>query len=115
MAVIDDLRQAVSSAVTAGSSAARAQGTALKGDFENLVKPQLDDILVQIEWITSQFAVGDIAQDQAEDDLTEQSHRIVPVILGVAELDELALQTIINAVMDALRAAVNKAAGIALL
>jgi hypothetical protein len=115
MAVIDDLRQAVSSAVAAGSTAARVQGTALKGDFENLVKPQLDDILVQIETITSQFVSGDISQDQAQDDLTEQCNRVTPVILGVAELAVLAVQAIINAVMDALKAVVNKAAGIALL
>jgi hypothetical protein len=81
MAVIDDLRHAVSSAVAAGSTAARVQGTALKGDFESLVKPQLDDILVEIEAITAQFVVGDIAQDQAQDDLTEQCNRVTPVIL----------------------------------
>jgi hypothetical protein len=37
------------------------------------------------------------------------------VILGVAELAKLAVQTIINAVMSALQSAVNKAAGVALL
>ncbi len=115
MAVIDDLRQAVSQALAAGSSAARAQGTALRGDFENLVRPQLDDVLVQIESISSQFVVGDIGEDQARDDLNEQSNRVVPLILGVTELSELALQTVINAVMDALKAAVNKAAGVVLL
>jgi len=59
--------------------------------------------------------IGDIAQDQAQDDLTEQCNRVTPVILGVAELAVLAVQAIINAVMDALKAVVNRAAGIALL
>lgn len=115
MAVIDDLRQAVSGAISAGSSAARAQGIALKGDFETLVKPQLDDILVQVAAITEDYTAGNILRDQAQGDLTTQRNRIVPVILGVAELALLAVQTIINAVMNALKTAVNTAAGIALL
>jgi hypothetical protein len=115
MAVIDDLRQAVTDAISAGSAAARAQGTALTGDFENLVKPQLDDILVQVAAITEDFTAGTILKDQAQGDLTEQRNRIVPVILGVAELSLLAVQTIINAVMDALKTSVNTAAGVALL
>ena len=115
MAVIDDLRQAVSGAISAGASAARAQGVALKGDFESLVKPQLDDVLVRVAGITKDFIAGNILKDQAQDDLTEQRNRVVPIILGEAELALLAVQTIINAVMDALKTAVNTAAGIALL
>lgn len=115
MAVIDDLRQAVKVAVAAGSNAARSQGIALKGDFENLVVPELDDILVQIEAITADFVAQNIQQPQAKDDLSTQSNRVMPIILGVAELTMMAVQAIINAVMDAVKTVVNKAAGVALL
>jgi hypothetical protein len=115
MAVIDDLRQSVSGAISSGASAARAQGVALKGDFESLVKPQLDDILVRVAAITENYTAGNILEDQAQSDLAAQRNRVVPIILGVAELTLLALQTIINAVMNALKTAVNTAAGIALL
>jgi len=101
MAVIDDLRQAVKVAVAAGSNAARGQGAAL--------------ILVQIEAITADFVAKNILQPQAKDDLGTQSNRVMPIILGVAELTLMAVQAIINAVMDAVKTVVNKAAGIALL
>jgi hypothetical protein len=115
MAIEDDVRQAVSAAISAGSSAARAQGIALKSDFEKVLKTQLDDVVVQTAAIAGDVALGNIGPDQAKDDLQTQKNRIVPIILGVAELAVLAVQTIINAVITALQAAVNKAAGVALL
>lgn len=115
MAMLDELKQAVSDAIKTGASEARAQGTALKGDFENLVKPQLNDILVQVESITKDYVAGNISKAQAQSDLTTQRDRIKPIILTVAELAFLAVQTIINAALDALKTVVNKAAGVALL
>jgi len=115
MAIIDDLREAVTGAISAGAKEARAQGVALKGDFEDLVKPQLDDIVVQIAAITNDFVVQNISKEQAQDDLATQVDRIKPIVLGVAELALLSAQIIINTVLDALKTAVNSAAGIALL
>lgn len=115
MAILDDLRQAVTNAVSAGADAARAQGTALRGDFENLVRPQLDGVLVQVAAITSDFVDGNISQEQAQSDLATQCNRIRPIIIGAAELELLAVQTIIKAVLDALKAAVKGAAGVAIL
>lgn len=114
MALVDAFRQGVSNAVSAGSAAARGQGAALKSDFEVLVKPQLDDIIVQIASITEDYVSRSISKEQAQDDLSTQCNRIKPIILAVAELALLAIQTIINAVLNALREAVNAAAGIAL-
>jgi hypothetical protein len=113
--ILDDLRQAATSAISAGATAARGQGTALRGDFENLVKPQLDDILIRIADIANDFRAGNILAPQAKDDLATQYNRVKPVILGVAELALEAVQVIINAVLDALKAAVNTAVGVVLL
>ncbi|MGH8428192.1 MAG: hypothetical protein ACRES7_09470 [Gammaproteobacteria bacterium] len=115
MAILDDLRQAVTGALSESASAARAQGTALKGDFEAFVKPQLDDMLVKVEFITSNYVAGNIGKEQAQENLTIQRNRIQPIILAVAELALQAVQVIINAVADAVKNTVNTAAGIALL
>jgi hypothetical protein len=115
MTILDDLRQAATSAISAGATAARGQGTALRGDFENLVKPQLDDILIRIADIASDFIATTISKQQAQDDLVEQYNRVEPVILGASELLLEAGQVIINAVLDALKTAVNAAVGVALI
>ena len=115
MAVIDDLRQAAVNALSAGATATRAQGAALKADFEILVKPQLDDILAQIAAITADFISGNISKQQAQDDLHAQGNRIKPIILGEAELTFLAVQTIVNSVLNAVKSTVNATVGIALL
>lgn len=115
MALLDDLKTAATDALSAGASAARAQGTALKGDFETLVKPNLDAIVVQIESITQDRINGIIGDDQARNDLNEQLARIQPLVLAMAELSLLAVQNIINAVLAALTAVINKAIGFPLL
>jgi hypothetical protein len=112
---MDDLREAMSNAISAGTGAARAQGTAIKGDFETLIKPQLDDIAVQMASITSDFIAGNIGKEQAQEDLQDQCDRIQPLVLAEAELALMAVQQIINAVVTALKTAVNTAAGLALL
>jgi hypothetical protein len=119
VAILDDLRTVVTNAISAGANAARGQGAALKADFENLVKPNLDAVVVQIAAITDDVIAGNIGQEQARDDLRTQLDNIQPLILAVAELALLAVQVIINAVMDALKSAVNAATtgtiGVALL
>lgn len=109
MAILDDVRSAVTNAISAGANAARGQGAALKADFENLVKPNLDDIVIKIAEITEDVIADNITQDQARDDLGTQLDRIQPLILAMAELALLAAQVIINAVMNALKSAVNTA------
>lgn len=119
MAILDDLKTAVTSAISAGTSAARGQGTAIKGDFENLVKPNLDAVAVQIAAITEDVITGNISQDQAKEDLGTQLDNIQPLILAEAELALLAVQVIIDAVINALKSVVNTvtkgAIGVALL
>ncbi len=115
MPIVDDLTNLATAALNAGATAARAQGAALSGDFENLVKPNLDDIVAQIAAITEDVVAGNIGADQAKDDLSTQMDRIEPLILTEAELALLAVQVIIQAVENALKGAVNTAAGVALL
>jgi hypothetical protein len=115
MAIINDIREAVNSAVSKGTAAARSQGAALHGDFESLVKPQLEDIYLQVAAIASDYIEGNILKDQAKDDLQTQCDRVQPIVLGVAELALLAVQSVINAILDALKSAANKAAGVALI
>jgi hypothetical protein len=109
MAIVDDLRQGATAALSAGASAVRGQGAALTADFENLVRPNLDAILIQVAAITEDVVAGNIGTDQARDDLVTQLDRVQPLILAVAELALLAVQTIINAVLDALKTVVNAA------
>ena len=101
--------QRTTSALSAGASAARGQGTALKQDFETLVRPNLEAIAADVAAITEDLIAGNIGPDQARDDLATQSSRIEPLILGIAELTFVALEVVINAVLDALKAAVNVA------
>lgn len=119
MAILDDLKTAVTNAISAGANAARGQGTALKGDYENLVKSNLDAVVVNIAAITEDVISGNISQDQAKEDLGTQLDSIQSLILAVAELTLLAVQVIIDAVINALKSAVNTATtgaiGIALL
>jgi predicted type IV restriction endonuclease len=109
MAVLDDLRTAVTNALSAGAGAARAQGTALATDFEKLVKPNLDAIVVEAAAIAQDRIDGNIGDDQARDDLATQFDRVQTEILAAAELSLLAAQVIINAVLDALKAAIDTA------
>jgi hypothetical protein len=109
MAIVDDLRQAGTQAISAAASSARAQGTALRADFENLVRPNLDSILIDIAAITEEALAGKIEPEQAQDDLKVQINRVRTLILAMAELAVLAIQSIINAVIEALRTVVNTA------
>lgn len=109
MAIADDLKTAATNALSAGVTAARGQGAALRVDFEALVRPNLDAIVVQIAAITDDLVVGNIGPEQAREDLATQRDRIQPLILGTAELGLLAVQVIVNAVLDAVRAVVNAA------
>ena len=109
MAIVDDVKTALTSALSAGASAARGQGTALKQDFETLVRPNLEAIAADVAAITEDLIAGNIGPDQARDDLATQSSQIEPLILGIAELTFVALEVVINAVLDALKAAVNVA------
>src|SRR5882762_9114336 len=109
MAIIDDLKHAATQTISAGANSLRGQGTALRGDFENLVRPELDGILLKIADITEDLTAGNIGAEQARDDLQTQLDRVQPVILGAADLALLALQTVINTVLDALKTVVNSA------
>jgi predicted type IV restriction endonuclease len=119
VALVNDLRTAVTAALSAGVAAARGQGTALKADFEALIKPNLDAIVVQVAAIGEDLVAGNIGAAQARDDLHTQLDAVTPLILAEAELTLLAAQVIINAVMNALKSVINaastRAIGVALL
>lgn len=119
MAILDELRQAATQAISAGASSLRGQGTALRGDFENFIRPNLDGILIHIADISDDFIAGNIGPEQARDGLDTQMHSVRALILAAAELTLLAVQTVINAVLDALKTVVNaattRATGIAVL
>ncbi|HUK10187.1 MAG TPA: hypothetical protein VLX09_20110 [Stellaceae bacterium] len=115
MAIVDDIRSAVESAISAGATAARGQGAALSSDFETLVKPNFEAIVTQTAAISEDLITGNIGPDQARDDLQTQLDNVEPIILAESELALLAVQVIINAVISALKSAVNTATGIALL
>jgi hypothetical protein len=115
MAILDELKKAATNALSAGATAARQQGTALTGDFVSLARAQLEDVLEQIASIAEDYTLENISKDQAHDDIQTQCHRIKPIVLGIAELATLAVQQIIDAILDALKATVNAAAGVALL
>jgi predicted type IV restriction endonuclease len=109
LSILDDLKTAATGALSAGSATARAQGTALEGDFETLVKPNLDAIVARIASIARDRIAGDIGDDQARDDLDTQFDNVQPIILAETDLALLAVQSIINAVLAALKAGVNAA------
>lgn len=109
MPILDDLRTAVTGAIAAGATAARGQGVALTGDFETLVKPNLDAVVVQVAAITEDLVAGNIGKDQAGGQYRTQLDNVPPIILAAAELALLAVQQIIDAVVNALTSVVNEA------
>jgi hypothetical protein len=115
MSILDDLSKAALDALHAGATAARGQGAALGADFEQLVKPGLDDIVAQIAGITEDLAAGNIGSDQAKSDIQSQMDGIQPLILAESELALLAVQVVIDDVVDALKSGVNAAIGSVLL
>lgn len=115
MAILDDLRSAVTAAISTGANAAREQGTVLTADYNNLLLPNLDAVLIQIENITADVVAQNITPDQALPDYTTQFDCIPPLILAEAELVLLGVQVITNAVIGALKGVVNTAIGVALL
>jgi hypothetical protein len=115
MAILDDLTSAAEDALAAGAKTARHEGKALGDDFEKLVRPNLEAVIAQMAQITEDLAKGDIGQDQAKDDLATQFDAIPPLILAETELLLEAVQDIINAVIGALKAAINTAAKVPLL
>jgi hypothetical protein len=119
MAILDELRTAATQALQAGASSLRGQGIALRADFENLLRPNLEGVLATIADISEDFIAGNIGPEQARDDLATQSDRVQALILATAELALVAIQIVINAVMDAIKTVVNaattRAGGIALL
>jgi hypothetical protein len=119
MAILDELREAATQAISAGAGAVRGQGIALKADFENFIGPSLEGVLIHIADISDDFVAGNIGAEQAGDDLKTQLNRIQTLILAAAELALLAVQIIVNAVLDAIKTVVNaattRAGGVALL
>ena len=119
MALLEDLRSAVGQAVSVGVGSLREQGTLLRADFENLVRPNIDDILVRIADIGDDFTAGHIGPEQARDNLAIQLGRVQALIVAVAALALLAVQIVVNAVLDAIKGVINVAttrlSGVALL
>ena len=119
LAILDDLRTAATQAVTAGVNAAKGQGAALRADFETLVKPRLDAVVILDRGNHRRCRRRHHRRRAGARGSENQLDNIEPLILAVSELALLAVQVIINAIMDALKAAVNTATtrgiGIALL
>jgi hypothetical protein len=109
MALQDDLAKAASEALSAGATQARNEGKALAGDFEALVRPNLDDIVARIAAITAARIAGTINDELAQINLGQQFKRIQDLAIGEAELVLQAVQDILNAVIDALKTVINAA------
>lgn len=109
MALLDDLTQAADNALTTGATAARAQGVALAADYENLLKPNLQAIVVQLASITEARIAGTISTQLAQLNLNQQFESLSDLAVAETELVLLAVQTIINAVINALRSVINAA------
>ncbi len=109
MALVDDLQKAATDTLVAGATAARNQGLALAADFESLVRPNLLDVSERVAAITAARIAGTINDDLAKLNLQQQFERIADLAIGQAELVVLAVQNILNAIIDALRAVVNAA------
>ena len=109
MALLDDLSAAVTNALKAGADAARAQGAELANDFNTLVKPNLDSVVVAVASITEKRIAQQIGDDEARDLMGLAFDQVGTLILAMVELAELALQTIVNAVLASLKSVVNDA------
>jgi hypothetical protein len=109
MAPLDDLTQAAESTLTAGATTAPAQGVALAADYENLLRPNLQAIVVQLASITEACVTGTISKDLAELNLNQQFEQISDLAVAESELVLLAVQNIINAVINARKRVISTA------
>lgn len=109
MALLDDLTQTADSTLTAGATAARGQGVALAADYENLLRPNLQAIIVQLASITEARIAGTINTELAQLNLNQQFESLSDLAVAETELVLLAVQTIINAVINALKSVINTA------
>lgn len=109
MTVLNDVQTAAEKALTAGMTAARNGGRGLAADLASQLKPNLLDIAAQIASITEARSTGTITTELAQLNLKQQFESIRDLAVAEAELVLLAIQDILNAVIDALKAAVNTA------
>ena len=109
MTVLNDVQTAAEKALTAGMTAARNGGKGLAADLASQLKPNLLDIAAQIASITEARITGTITTELAQLNLKQQFESIRDLAVAEAELVLLAIQDILNAVIDALKAAVNTA------
>lgn len=114
MGVLDDLKTALTKGLDAGAAAVRQQGTAIKDDFTDFIRPNFDAIVAELAQIGEDRLAGRIGDQQAQDDAADQLASVKTILEAEAELGALAIQTIANAVLDALKSALNAAVGIAL-
>jgi hypothetical protein len=109
MTVLSDVQAAAENALTAGANAARNEGKGLAADLASQLKPNLLDIAAQIASITEARIAGTITTELAQLNLKQQFESIEDLAIAEEELVLLAIQDILNAVIDALKAAVNAA------
>jgi len=62
--VVDVLRTAVNEAIWAGANAVRRKGLKLRADFETIIKPNLETVVIHAAAITVDFKSGNLTQDR---------------------------------------------------
>jgi hypothetical protein len=110
-----DIVSALQDSARAGASAVSGAGRDILGAFEILVIPHLRDVGIHVAEILEKRAAGIFSDDIAQTELASQCDAVKELIETVATLVAGEVQQVYDAIIGALGAAVNKAAGIALL
>ena len=114
MAILDDLQAALKNGIAAGAASAQTQGVNLAQDALNAIEPNLKAVVAELAAIAQDRVDGNIGDQQAKDGVTTQLNRIPTLITEATELVAVALQAIIDAVLNALKAAIGAATGVAI-
>lgn len=115
MALADDITAALQDAANAGAAAAAKSGKDLTQDIKSFVVPNLTDIAVHIAAIVQKRQNGIYTDATAKALIDAQEDALQSLVETVATLAVLEAQTIVNAMVGALNAAVNVALGFTLL
>jgi hypothetical protein len=115
MALADDITAALEAGAQAGAKSASSALRYLEGDVQCFVVPGLGKIADQVAAIVGQFKANTLTPEVAKQQLNASSDAIEGAVATATKLNDEEAKIIQKSVKDALAAAIEKAAGQALL
>lgn len=113
--LVEDVSIALQNGARAGAAAASSAGRDLGQDVEAFLVPHLNDVAAQVVSIIQKRNEGIYTDATTKDLLASEADAVKVLLETMTTLAVFEVQTILNAIISALAAAVNAAVGFALL